>query len=95
VAPQNLLDRSVLKWSRYYPGAQEIVSRICGDKSTGVLIVAQLIGHWNSEISKRVDIFGTASSTNPRWSVARQRLRGRQRINEKGVARGINADEYR
>jgi NADPH-dependent 2,4-dienoyl-CoA reductase/sulfur reductase-like enzyme len=44
----------------YYPGAQEIVLRICGDKSTGRLLGAQLIGHWKSEISKRVDIFATA-----------------------------------
>ncbi len=44
----------------YYPGAQEIVFRICGDKSTGRLLGAQLIGHWKSEISKRVDIFATA-----------------------------------
>ena len=44
----------------HYPGAQKIVFRICGDKGTGGLLGAQLIGHWNSEISKRVDIFGTA-----------------------------------
>ena len=30
------------------------------DKSTGRLLGAQLIGHWKSEISKRVDIFATA-----------------------------------
>jgi NADPH-dependent 2,4-dienoyl-CoA reductase/sulfur reductase-like enzyme len=44
----------------YYPGAQEIVFRICGDKSTGRLLGAQMIGHWKSEISKRIDIFATA-----------------------------------
>jgi pyruvate/2-oxoglutarate dehydrogenase complex dihydrolipoamide dehydrogenase (E3) component len=44
----------------HYRGAQEIVFRICGDKSTGQLLGAQLIGHWKSEISQRVDIFGTA-----------------------------------
>ena len=44
----------------YYPGAQEIVFRICGDKRTGRLLGAQLIGHWKSEISKRADIFATA-----------------------------------
>src|SRR5271166_5352279 len=44
----------------YYPGAQEIVFRICGDKNTGRLLGAQLIGQWKSEISKRVDIFATA-----------------------------------
>ena len=44
----------------HYPGAQEIVFRICGDKSTGRLLGAQLIGHWKSEISKRVDIFAAA-----------------------------------
>jgi NADPH-dependent 2,4-dienoyl-CoA reductase/sulfur reductase-like enzyme len=44
----------------YYPGAHEIVFRIAGDKSTGRLLGAQLVGHWKSEISKRVDIFATA-----------------------------------
>ena len=44
----------------YYPGAQEIVFGLFGDKSTGRLLGAQLIGHWKSEISKRVDIFETA-----------------------------------
>ena len=29
----------------YYPGTQEIAFRICGDKSTGRLLGAQLIGH--------------------------------------------------
>jgi NADPH-dependent 2,4-dienoyl-CoA reductase/sulfur reductase-like enzyme len=44
----------------YYPGAQEIAFRITGDKGTGRLLGAQLVGHWKSEISKRVDIFATA-----------------------------------
>jgi NADPH-dependent 2,4-dienoyl-CoA reductase/sulfur reductase-like enzyme len=44
----------------YYPGAKEIVFRITGDKTTGRLLGAQLVGHWKSEISKRVDIFATA-----------------------------------
>jgi pyruvate/2-oxoglutarate dehydrogenase complex dihydrolipoamide dehydrogenase (E3) component len=78
----------------HYPGAQEIVSRICGDKSTGGLLGAQLIGHWNSEISKRVDIFGTALFHKGAMERRAHPLRDRQRINEKGVARGINADEY-
>jgi NADPH-dependent 2,4-dienoyl-CoA reductase/sulfur reductase-like enzyme len=44
----------------YYPGAQEIVFRITGDKASGRLLGAQLVGHWKSEISKRVNIFATA-----------------------------------
>jgi NADPH-dependent 2,4-dienoyl-CoA reductase/sulfur reductase-like enzyme len=51
---------SFLDHKAYYPGAQQIVFRICGDKSTGRLLGAQMIGHWKSEISKRIDIFATA-----------------------------------
>ena len=44
----------------YYPGAHEITLRITGDKNTGQLLGAQLLGHWAGAIAKRVDIFAMA-----------------------------------
>jgi len=44
----------------YYPGAEAIHLRITGDRSTGRLLGAQIVGHRRSEISKRIDIFATA-----------------------------------
>ncbi len=44
----------------YYPGARELHMRIAGDGRTGRLLGAQLIGHWKSEVAKRIDTFSTA-----------------------------------
>ena len=44
----------------YYPGAQELFLRITGDRQSGQLLGAQLLGHWQSEVSKRCDVFATA-----------------------------------
>lgn len=44
----------------YYPGAREMHVRVIGDRRTGRLIGAQILGHIESEISKRIDIFATA-----------------------------------
>lgn len=44
----------------YYPGARELHLRITGDLQTGKLLGAQLLGHKNSEVSKRTDIFAAA-----------------------------------
>ena len=44
----------------YYPGARELHLRITGDRHTGKLLGAQLLGHRDSEVSKRVDILATA-----------------------------------
>jgi NADPH-dependent 2,4-dienoyl-CoA reductase/sulfur reductase-like enzyme len=44
----------------YYPGAHELHVRVTGDRKTGKLLGAQLLGHKQSEVSKRVDIFATA-----------------------------------
>jgi NADPH-dependent 2,4-dienoyl-CoA reductase/sulfur reductase-like enzyme len=44
----------------YYPGAHELQVRITGDRQTGKLLGAQLLGNKRSEISKRIDIFATA-----------------------------------
>ena len=44
----------------YYPGAQEIRIRVTGDRQTGRLLGAQMVGHYHGEIAKRIDIFATA-----------------------------------
>lgn len=47
---------------RYYPGATPIRIRITGDRATGRLLGAQLLGHHGAEIAKRVDTYATAIS---------------------------------
>ncbi|MFZ5572200.1 MAG: hypothetical protein ACOZF0_17515 [Thermodesulfobacteriota bacterium] len=56
------LSVSLTSWdhSVYYPGAKELQVILTGDRSTGRLLGAQLIGHRESEVSKRVDIVATA-----------------------------------
>jgi NADPH-dependent 2,4-dienoyl-CoA reductase/sulfur reductase-like enzyme len=44
----------------YYPGAHELRLRVTGDRGTGRLLGAQLLGHKDSEVSKRVDVFAAA-----------------------------------
>jgi NADPH-dependent 2,4-dienoyl-CoA reductase/sulfur reductase-like enzyme len=44
----------------YYPGAEKIMIRITGDRKTGRLLGAQIIGHRKSEVSKRIDIFAAS-----------------------------------
>lgn len=44
----------------YYPGARMIHARITGDATTGRLLGAQLVGHLDSAVHKRVDVFATA-----------------------------------
>jgi NADPH-dependent 2,4-dienoyl-CoA reductase/sulfur reductase-like enzyme len=41
----------------YYPGAHELRVRVTGDRETGRLLGAQLLGHKDSEVSKRADVF--------------------------------------
>jgi NADPH-dependent 2,4-dienoyl-CoA reductase/sulfur reductase-like enzyme len=48
----------------YYPGARETNIRITGDRSTGRLLGAQIIGHLDSEVSKRIDIIAAAIFNN-------------------------------
>jgi NADPH-dependent 2,4-dienoyl-CoA reductase/sulfur reductase-like enzyme len=50
----------------YYPGARELHLRITGDRTTGHLLGAQLLGHKDSEVSKRADIFASALYHNMR-----------------------------
>jgi NADPH-dependent 2,4-dienoyl-CoA reductase/sulfur reductase-like enzyme len=44
----------------YYPGPRKLHIRVTGDRATGRLLGAQIIGHWQADIAKRVDIFATA-----------------------------------
>jgi NADPH-dependent 2,4-dienoyl-CoA reductase/sulfur reductase-like enzyme len=44
----------------YYPGAQEILTKVTGDRNTGRLLGAQMIGHWQASVAKRLDVFATA-----------------------------------
>jgi NADPH-dependent 2,4-dienoyl-CoA reductase/sulfur reductase-like enzyme len=44
----------------YYPGARRLHVRVTGDRRTGRLLGAQIAGHWQAEVAKRIDIFATA-----------------------------------
>lgn len=46
----------------YYPGATPIRIRLTGDKRSGRLLGAQLVGHVGAEIAKRVDVYATSLS---------------------------------
>ena len=40
----------------YYPGAHQLHLRLTGDRVTGRLLGAQLVGHQDAEVAKRIDI---------------------------------------
>jgi len=42
----------------YHPGATELCLRVTGD--CGTLLGAQIVGHWRSEVAKRIDIYASA-----------------------------------
>lgn len=44
----------------YYPGAHKLHLRVTGDRQTGRLLGAQIVGHRTAEVSKRVDVFAAA-----------------------------------
>jgi NADPH-dependent 2,4-dienoyl-CoA reductase/sulfur reductase-like enzyme len=44
----------------YYPGSTKIVARLTGDRRTGRLLGAQIIGAYGAEISKRIDTVAAA-----------------------------------
>lgn len=44
----------------YYPGAQQLCLSVTGERSTGKLLGAQILGHWQSEVAKRIDVYATA-----------------------------------
>lgn len=43
----------------YYPGARPLRIRITADRRTGELLGAQILGDWQAEISKRLDVLAT------------------------------------
>ena len=45
---------------RYYPGARGLRLRVTGDRNTGHLLGAQILGPWGSEVAKRIDVFAAA-----------------------------------
>jgi len=44
----------------YYPGATALHIRLTGDRPTGKLLGAQMVGHRTAEVSKRIDIVAAA-----------------------------------
>jgi NADPH-dependent 2,4-dienoyl-CoA reductase/sulfur reductase-like enzyme len=40
----------------YYPGAHQLHLRLTGDRQTGRLLGAQLVGHQDAEVAKRIDV---------------------------------------
>jgi NADPH-dependent 2,4-dienoyl-CoA reductase/sulfur reductase-like enzyme len=44
----------------YYPGAHELRIRVTGDRLSGRLLGAQVLGHWRAQVAKRIDVFATA-----------------------------------
>ncbi|MEH1872125.1 FAD-dependent oxidoreductase [Nostoc sp.] len=44
----------------YYPGAHKLRIRVTGDAQTGYLLGAQIAGHYQGEVAKRIDIFATS-----------------------------------
>lgn len=44
----------------YYPGAQAVHLRLTGDRKTGRLLGAQMVGPVQTEVAKRIDIYATA-----------------------------------
>jgi NADPH-dependent 2,4-dienoyl-CoA reductase/sulfur reductase-like enzyme len=43
-----------------YPGATPLQVRLTGDRRSGRLLGAQLLGHLSAEVAKRIDILATA-----------------------------------
>ena len=48
--------RCLLDHKAYYPGAHQLHLRLTGDRQTGRLLGAQLPGHQDAEVAKRIDI---------------------------------------
>ncbi|WP_279615224.1 FAD-dependent oxidoreductase [Desulfonatronum thioautotrophicum] len=49
---------------QYYPGAHPLRIQVVGDKLSGRLLGAQIIGHHSTEVAKRIDVFATAIFNN-------------------------------
>jgi len=56
------LSKDSVVWDHkvYYPGAKEMIIRVTGDRDSGRILGAQIIGHYGTEVSNRIDIFATA-----------------------------------
>lgn len=56
------LTTEVTAWDHkaYYPGAKQLRIRVTGDRETGLLLGAQIVGHWQSQVAKRIDVFAAA-----------------------------------
>ena len=52
----------VLSWdhNRYYPGAEQFTIRLTADEGTQQILGAQMVGHWRTQISKRIDVVSAA-----------------------------------
>ncbi len=44
----------------YYPGAQSVHLLLTGDRTTGRLLGAQMVGAVQTEVAKRIDVVATA-----------------------------------
>jgi NADPH-dependent 2,4-dienoyl-CoA reductase/sulfur reductase-like enzyme len=53
-------ETSVWDHKAYYPGAYELTIRVTGDRRSGRLLGAQMLGHPHGQVAKRIDIFATA-----------------------------------
>lgn len=51
---------TVLDHNPYYPGAHEITLSLMGDHRTGLLLGAQITGHREAQVAKRIDILAVA-----------------------------------
>lgn len=54
------IESEVWDHKAYYPGAHKLRIRITGDRQTGKLLGAQIAGHYQGEVAKRIDIYATA-----------------------------------
>jgi NADPH-dependent 2,4-dienoyl-CoA reductase/sulfur reductase-like enzyme len=54
------VESTYLDHKAYYPGARELTLRVTGDRRSGKLLGAQIIGHWQAEVAKRIDVFAAA-----------------------------------
>ena len=54
------VDRTFDDHKAYYPRATPLRVRLTGDRRTGRLLGAQLLGRYGAEVSKRVDIYAAA-----------------------------------
>jgi len=54
------LETDVWDHKGYYPGAHKLRILVTGDRQTGKLLGAQIAGHYQGEVAKRIDIYATA-----------------------------------